>query len=173
MGKSMRAQGITAIWRSVVVCTLLTLVGFQLRSVILAVPPILPLIQRDLGLSYAATGLLTSLPVLILACTAWPAGLLAERIGARSCVSIGLGLLGGGALLRAVWPTALTLFLFTLLLSLGIALAQTAVPVLIRRWFPAYIGLVAALFSDGLIIGEAVAAGITVPIMGQFWGRDA
>ena len=57
-------------------------------------------------------------------------------------------------------------------MSLGIALAQTAVPVLARRWFPAHIGLVAALFSDGLIIGEAVAAGITVPIMVQIWGRD-
>src|SRR5205807_4105573 len=76
-------------------------------------------------------------------------------------------------LLRALWPTAPWLFLFTLLMSLGIALAQTAIPILVRRWFPAHIGLVAALFSDGLIIGEAVAVGITVPIMVQFWGRDA
>lgn len=162
-----------AVWHNIVVGTLLIVVGFQLRSVILAVPPILPLIQHDLGLSYAATGFLTSLPVLVLACTAWPAGLLVERVGARSCVSFGLALLAIGALLRALWPTPLALFLFTLLLSLGIALAQTAVPVLVRRWFPAYIGLVAALFSDGLIIGEAVAAGITVPVMGRFLGKDA
>jgi CP family cyanate transporter-like MFS transporter len=65
------------------------------------------------------------------------------------------------------------LFLFTLLLSLGLALTQTVVPVLARRWFPAHIGFVAALFSDGLIIGEAVAAGATVPVMMQFLGRDA
>jgi len=160
-------------WRKIVVCVLLTLVGFNLRSVILGVPPILPLIQHDLRLNYTATGFLTALPVLVLACAAWPSGLIAERIGARACVSIGLALLGGGALLRVLWPTAFLLFLFTLLMSLGIALAQTAVPVLARRWFPAQIGLVAALFSDGLIIGEAVAAGITVPIMVQFWGRDA
>lgn len=167
-----QAQGFT-VWRSVVICVLLTAVGFQLRSVILAVPPVLPLIQRDLALSYAATGLLTSLPVLVLACAAWPAGLLAERIGPRSCVSIGLVLLGIGSFLRAFWTSTLTLFLFTLLLSLGITIAQTAVPVLIRRWFPSYIGLVAALFSDGLIIGEAVAAGITVPIMRGWLGHDA
>jgi len=100
-------------------------------------------------------------------------GLLAERIGARLCVSLGLTLLAAGTLLRAVWASAFTLFLFTLLLSLGIVMAQTAIPVLIRRWFPASIGFVAALFGDGLIIGEAVAAGITVPIMGHFWGKDA
>ena len=165
-------ERIATLWRRIVVCILITLVGFQLRSVILGVPPILPLIQHDLGLSYSETGLLTSLPTLMLACFAWPAGLLAERIGARLCVSLGLVLLAVGTLLRAVWLSAIALFLFTLLLSLGIVLAQTAMPVLIRRWFPSAIGPVAALFSDGLIIGEAVAAGITVPLMVQFWGKD-
>ena len=166
-------ERITATWRVIIVCTLITLVGFNLRSVILGVPPVLPLIQHDLGLSYAATGLLTALPVLALAGGAWPSGLLAERIGAWPCVSIGLVLVGAGTLLRAFWPTAFLLFLFTLLLSLGIVLTQATIPVLIRHWFPERIGLVAALFSDGLIIGEAVAAGVTVPIMLQFLGRDA
>ncbi len=166
-------RGITSTWRKIIIYTLLTLVGFNLRSVILAVPPILPLIQHDLKLSYTETGLLTAVPVLVLAVAAWPSGLLAERIGARTCVSIGLALLGGGALLRALWPTAFSLFLFTFLLSLGIAVSQTGVPVLARRWFPAHIGLALALFSDGLIIGEAVAAGTTVPVMLQFLGRDA
>ena len=166
-------ERITATWRVIIVCTLITLVGFNLRSVILAVPPVLPLIQHDLGLSYAATGLLTALPVLALAGGAWPSGLLAERIGAWPCVSIGLVLVGAGTLLRAFWPTAFLLFLFTLLLSLGIVLTQATIPVLIHHWFPEHIGLVAALFSDGLIIGEAVAAGVTVPIMLQFLGRDA
>ena len=164
---------ITVTWRKVIVCALITVVGFNLRSVILGVPPVLPLIQHDLGLSYSATGLLTALPVLVLGVAALPAGLLAERIGPRACVSIGLVLLGAGALLRALWPTALSLFLFTFLLSLGIAVTQTAIPILARRWFPAQIGLVAALFSDGLIIGEAVAAGVTLPIMVSFLGRDA
>ena len=164
---------ITVTWRKVIICALITLVGFNLRSVILGVPPVLPMIQHDLGLSYAATGFLTALPVLVLGIGAWPSGLLADRIGPRTCVSIGLALLGAGALLRALWPVALSLFLFTLLLSLGIAVTQTAIPILARRWFPAQIGLVAALFSDGLIIGEAVAAGVTLPIMLRFLGRDA
>ena len=166
-------ERITVTWRKVIVYVLFTLVGFNLRSVILGIPPVLPLIQHDLGLSYAATGLLTALPVLMLGVGAWPAGLLAERIGGRACVSIGLALLGAGALLRALWPSAVSLFLFTLLLSLGITLSQTAMPVLARRWFPTQIGFVSALFTDGLIIGESVAAGATAPIMVQLLGRDA
>jgi MFS transporter, CP family, cyanate transporter len=160
-------------WRFVVVAALLTVVGFNLRTVILAIPPVLPLIQRDLGLSYTETGVLTALPVLVLGCCAWPAGLLVGRIGGRRCVTIGLILLSLGTFLRVLWPSMLSLYCFTILLSLGITIAQTAVPVLARRWFPGHIGMVAALFSDGLIIGEAVGASITVPIMGQFLGSDA
>lgn len=173
--KAAAAEGgrVMTTWRKIVVCALITVVGFNLRSVILGVPPVLPLIQHDLGLSYSATGFLTALPVLMLGIAALPSGLLAERIGPRACASIGLALLGSGALLRALWPSTLSLFFFTFLLSLGIAVTQTAIPILARRWFPAQIGLVAALFSDGLIIGEAVAAGVTIPIMVLFLGRNA
>src|SRR2546423_6566271 len=165
-------ERITVPWRRFIVCILIVAVGFNLRSVILAVPPVLPLIQQNLGLSYPATGFLTALPVLVLACTAWPSGLFIERVGSRTSVIIGLVLLAAGTFLRALGPSTATLFLFTLLLSLGIALTQTTIPVLIRHWFPTQIGFVAALFSDGLIIGEAVAAGITVPIMLQLVGKD-
>ena len=163
---------ITAIWQKIVTYILITLVGFNLRSVLLAVPPVLPLIQHDLGLSYTLTGFMTALPVLVLAVGAWPSGLLAERIGARLSVSIGLGLLAAGTLLRAFRLNIPSLFFFTLILSVGITMSQTAVPVLIRRWYPKQIGLVSALFSDGLILGEAVAAGITVLIMVRFLGND-
>src|SRR5438309_11858153 len=104
---SARDRGNIITWRTIIVCALITLVGFNLRSVILAVPPVLPLIQHDLQLSYAATGLLTALPVLVLGVGAWPSGLLAERIGPRPCVSIGLLLLGAAALLRALHSTTL------------------------------------------------------------------
>lgn len=158
---------------TLIVFALITLVGMNLRTVILAVPPILPLIQRDLALSYTATGLLTSLPVLVMAAGGLPSGILAGRWGARRSVSVGLALLTTGAALRAFWPEAVPLYLFTLLLSAGIAIAQTAVPVLARQWFPTRIGLVSALYSDGLIIGEAIAAGITAPLMRALWGADS
>ena len=166
------AGPITFVWQKVITYILITLVGFNLRSVLLGVPPVLPLIQHDLGLSYTLTGFLTALPVLVLAVGAWPSGLLAERIGARLSVSIGLALLAAGTILRAFKLNMLSLFFFTLILSIGITMSQTAIPVLIRRWYPKQIGLVSALFSDGLILGEAVAAGITVLVMIRFLGGN-
>ena len=82
-------------------------------------------------------------------------------------------MLGAGALLRVVWTAALPLFLFTVVLGFGIALAQTTAPVLIRRWFPERIGFVTALFTDGLILGETLGAGATVPLMLWLLGSDA
>lgn len=160
-------------WRVVVVCALFTLVGINLRTVILAVPPVLPQITHDLALTYTETGLLTSLPILFMGGLALPAGLLAGRMGARASVALGLALLAVGTFLRAVFPAALPLYLFTALLSLGIAVAQTAMPVLARQWFPARIGFVSALYSDGLILGEAIAAGLTGPFILGIFGHDA
>lgn len=167
-----RPAALIAGWRAVVAGALIVLVGFNLRAVILGVPPVLPLISRDLALDHTTTGLVTALPVLIFGALAVPSGIVAGRIGGRRCVTIGLLLLAAGAALRAVWAAAAPLLVFTALLSLGIALAQTAMPVLVRQWFPARVGLAAALFTDGLIIGEAVAAGVTVPLMGAYFGPD-
>jgi MFS transporter, CP family, cyanate transporter len=63
------AGPITVTWHKVVTCVLITRVGFNLRSVILGVPPVLPLIQHGLELSYTATGFLTAWPVLSIGIT--------------------------------------------------------------------------------------------------------
>ena len=170
-GQRQRAAGLAG-WRAAAAGILIVLAAFNLRSVILGVPPVLPLISRDLALDHTTTGLVTALPVLIFGALAVPSGIVAGRIGGRRSVTVGLLLLVVGAALRAVWAAAVPLLLFTALLSLGIALAQTAMPVLVRQWFPTRVGLAAALFTDGLIIGEAVAAGVTVPLMSVLFGPD-
>ncbi|MDI3341793.1 MAG: MFS transporter [Sphaerobacter sp.] len=159
--------------RRLVLLGLIFLVGVHLRTVLLGVPPVLPLIQRDLALSYTATGLLTGLPVLIMGGAAWASGRAIERIGGRRAVTIGLALLTAGALLRASFPAALPLYLFTAVLSLGIALSQTAVPVLVRHWFPRHIGLASALYTDGIIAGEVLAVAATGPLLRHWLGAES
>jgi len=147
-------------------------VGANVRTIILAVPPLLPLIQRDLGLSHTGIGLLTALPVLIMGIGAWPAGLIMHRAGGRFSVALGLLVVGAGSLLRGVWPSALPLFTVTVVLSLGIALAQTSVVALVRLWFPHRIGYSTALYTNGIIFGETLGAGLTVPLLARL-GPDA
>lgn len=166
------AEQVTGRGRTLLVFALTVFVGVNLRSVIMAIAPVLPLVQRDLRLSYTATGLLTSLPLLLMGGFALPSGLLAGRLGGRRIVAVGLALLAGGAVLRSIWPAAIPLYIFTVVLSLGITLVQTTVPVLARQWFPTRIGLVAALFTDGLILGETLGAAFTLPLMERLFGPD-
>lgn len=158
------------VWLLLALCWV---VGVNLRTVILAVPPVLPLIQHDLHLTYTATGLIGSIPVLCMGLLAWPSALLIARIGGRTAVALGLGVVAAGALLRAIPPVAPTLFTFTVVLSLGITLAQTAMPILVRQWFPARIGLASTVYSNGLVVGEAVAVAITGPVLLARFGADA
>src|SRR5215472_993859 len=80
-------ERITDTRRVVLALALIGFVGINLRSVLLATPPILPQAQHDLGLSYTAVGLLTSLPTLVMGGLALPAGLVAGRVCARRAVA--------------------------------------------------------------------------------------
>jgi CP family cyanate transporter-like MFS transporter len=158
------------VWLTLLLCWV---VGINLRTVILGVPPVLPLIQHDLRLSNTLIGLLSSLPVLCMGVLAIPAARLAARLGGRVAVALGLGLLAAGAFLRAVPATALAVFGFTLVLSIGITIAQTTLPVLVRQWFPERIGLASAVYSNGLVIGETLAVAVTGPVFLRGFGADA
>lgn len=132
---------------------------------ILSVPPALPALHQALGLSYSAGGLLTSLPVLIMAAGAIPGAYLVSRVGARQAVTYGLALLAAGAALRGVVPSAAALFICTIALSLGIAVSQPAVPSLVQAWMPERIGRGIAIYTNGIFVGEVIAATVTLPLL--------
>lgn len=155
------------------VFALILYIGINLRTPILAVPPVLAIIRTDLNLNYSATGLLTSLPSLMMGLGAWPAGRIAGRIGGRLSVVYGLALVTLGTVARGLWPTTIGIYVCTAALAAGIAMAQTSIPTLARQWFPERIGLVSAIFTDGLTLGETIAASVTAPLMRAWFGPNA
>ena len=70
----------------------------------------MPALHQALGLSYSAAGLLTSLPVFLMAAGAIPGAYLVSRVGARRAVAVGLALVALGAALRGALPSPLMLF---------------------------------------------------------------
>jgi MFS transporter, CP family, cyanate transporter len=133
--------------------------------VILSVPPALPALHHALALSYSTAGLLTSLPVLIMAIGAIPGAYLVSRVGARQAITYGLALLAVGAALRGAFPSAAALFIFTVVLSVGIAVSQPAVPSLVQAWLPDRIGRGIAIYTNGIFVGEVIAATVTLPFL--------
>lgn len=163
----------TSPWAAIGILALVLFVGVNLRTPLLSVTPLLAVIRSDLGLSYSETGLLASLPSLLMGLGAWPAGRIAGHIGGRLSVSLGLTLVILGTIARGLWPTPIALYAFTAALSAGVALAQTSIPLLARQWFPSRIGLVSAIYTDGLTLGETLGASLTAPLMRAWFGANA
>jgi len=143
----------------------LWLIGADLRVTLLAVPPVVTLIHRDLGLSETGVGALTSLPVLVLAAAAVPGSLLIARAGARRAAALGLFVVAVSSALRGAGRSEAVLFTTTLVMGAGIAVMQPAVPALVARWCPDRIGFATALSVNGLLVGEALGAALTLPLL--------
>src|SRR5437870_13847280 len=90
--------------------TLLWLAGNGMRMTILAVPPLIPLIHRDLHLSETEVGILAGLPVVLFACAAIPGSLLIARFGAVTTVIAGLLVTALGSVLRGAADNVLLLY---------------------------------------------------------------
>jgi CP family cyanate transporter-like MFS transporter len=136
-----------------------------MRSVILAVPPVLPEIRADLHLSYSLAGSVTAIPVFCLGAAAIPGALLVARFGARAVVAVAMAGLSAGALLRLAPPAVIFVFAGTVLLSASVALAQPAIPVLLRRWFADRVQQASTAYGISLSIGALTGASLTVYLL--------
>lgn len=144
---------------------LLWLLGINLRLTILAVPPVLPLIHRDLHLNEKMVAALTGLPVLLFGIAAVPGSLLIARIGARRAAVAGVLLVACGSALRGVGPSVPMLFAMTAVMGAGVAVMQPALPTLVGTWFAARVPLATAVYANGLLIGETLPASLTIPFV--------
>jgi CP family cyanate transporter-like MFS transporter len=144
---------------------LLWLGGAGLRLTILAVPPVIALIQRDLHLSGTEIGILSGLPVILFAIAALPGSLLIARFGALSTLVAGLVIAGVGSGLRGAVLNVFALYATTILMSAGIAIMQPALSPLVRQWLPHRVSFGTALYSNGLLVAETLAVMLTIPVV--------
>jgi len=155
---------------------LLWLAGIDLRLTLLAVPPLLPAIHRDLHLSEAGVAALSNLPVLTLAGSSIFGSLLVARLGTQRALVTALWIVALSSGLRGVGPSLAVLFAATFVMGLGIALLQPVFPALSRDWFPTRVALATAVWSNGLLAGEGIAATLTpllvLPLAGGSWGAS-
>src|SRR3982751_3508021 len=155
-----------ATWRQFLTCVLLLwLAGIGLRITILAVPPVIPLIRPDLGMSETQVGILTGLPPVLFACTAVLGSLLIARFGALTTLLAGLFATAAGSVLRGAAPEILTLYAATIVTGFGVAIMHPSLPPLVRTWLPHRIGFGTALFTNGLLVGEILPVALTIPLV--------
>lgn len=148
------------------------LVAFNLRASMAAVGPLADAIRESLGLSSGAVGLLTTLPLLAFGVFAVVAPALTRRLGAAATLALAMVMLATGVAVRSV-PAAAALFGGTLLLGVGIALANVLMPALVKQHFTRGYGPMTALYSGMMSVGASLAAGLSVPMAARLGGWEA
>lgn len=149
--------------RSVTFILLMVVVGLNLRPALSSVAPLLTRLQEAAGLSPAAAGVLTTLPVLFLGLAAPVAPLLAKRLGSERALSAALLLLAAGLILRGL-PLPGVLFIGSAMAGAAIGISGTLLPALVKRELPESADLLTGLYTMALCLGGALGAGFSVPL---------
>src|SRR5690554_6168776 len=67
---------------------------------------------------------------------------------------------------RGLVPDTFTLMLASAVMGLGVAMMQPALPALLPRWLePHHIAIGSAIYMNGMLMGEFIGAGITLPVL--------
>jgi CP family cyanate transporter-like MFS transporter len=141
----------------------LLVVAANLRAGLTGVGPVLDRVQADLGLAPAVAGLLNTLPLLAFAVLSPMVPRLALRWGPERLLGGALVVLTLGIAVRWL-PAASGLFAGTVLIGIGIAVGNVLLPSLIKRDFPADVGLLTSAYATVMGGVAAVASGVAVPI---------
>ncbi|MDF3931633.1 CynX/NimT family MFS transporter [Pseudomonas citronellolis] len=145
----------------------LVLVAMNLRPALSSLAPLLNSVRESTGLSAAAAGLLTTLPVLCLGLFAPLAPRLARRLGAERAVLAVLLLQALGIVLRSLFPVA-GLFVGSLVAGASIGIIGVLLPGIVKRDFPRIAGIMTGVYTMALCLGAATAAGASVPLAKLF-----
>ncbi|WP_338570963.1 MFS transporter [Erwinia billingiae] len=143
---------------------LVLLVGLNLRPLMAAVGPLLPLLQRQEQLTGTTISLLTTLPVLMMGIIALASGKVLSRIGYARGIAAGLGIITFACVFRGFYTSGGVLMATALGGGMGIGLVQAAMPALIKRRSARHTGTLMALFSTGIMGGAALAAATAEPL---------
>ncbi|MQA32926.1 CynX/NimT family MFS transporter [Modestobacter roseus] len=153
-----------ASYGAVLVGTAIVLTGFNLRTAINSVGPVLAEIERGLGISSGLAGLITSLPLLCFAVIGFAGPPLAARFRDGHVLAAALLIMVVGLLVRVSTDSVWVFLPGTVATMVGGALGNVLLPGLVKRWFPGRTGLLVGAYSTAMAIGGAVASFSAAPI---------
>ena len=138
------------------------LVALNLRAVITSVPPLAVDLAADLQLSPVAIGALTTVPVACMGLFAPLAAAGTKRASQSTVLAAGMLLIVLGAGLRGIGGTA-GLFAATAVAGIGIAVAGTLLPGLVRTRTPDRVGPITGIYTAALIGGALISSALAEP----------
>jgi CP family cyanate transporter-like MFS transporter len=162
----MASHSMSAAWvnrRTVPTLAAAWLSAFNCRAPLVAAGPLLPVIMVSLRLSGAVSGLLTGIPLVLMAALSLPGGMLGDRWGPRWVLALAqFGILLFGVV-RAAAVSGTELLLATAGLGAAIGLSQPALAQIAQSMGREQAGEATAVYTTGLMIGSLAATALSVP----------
>lgn len=146
-----------------VLCAMI-LLGANMRSPIVALGSIAPVVQTALNISETQIGWLGAVPMLTFALGALISPTIGRRFGLENTLIAMIMLLTFGMVLRVVVPTWFGFLSGTVLLTLAIGFANTLAAPIIKQRTPHNIPLITGLFSLIMTVMAGIVAGVVLPL---------
>lgn len=134
-------------------------ITLNLRGPITGVGPIIEIIKEQYHLSNSLAGFITTLPLLAFAIFS-P---IVARFRYVTMMLYGLIFIALGELIRS-YTGEIGLFVGTLIMGVGIAIANVLLPSIVKSKFPKTFGKIMSIYSLVLVISAAIGAGASVPL---------
>ncbi len=141
-----------------------------LRSIIATLPPVLPMVQRQLEMSNVLAGATTTIPLICFGVFAFVTPTLQKRYGITTSMTLALVLIAIGTMIR-IFPFTYILILSSFCIGIGTALTNVLFPVTLRSHYPNNIAFAMGIFSFIINIGAGVGS-ISTPFLlsiGMSW----
>ncbi len=151
----------------------LFLAALTFRPQVVGPGPLILDIQRSLDVSYAAAGLIITIPALCLGLFAPVAPILAARVGAIRAVTFAIALIAVAGAARALVPGFPGVLAMSLLIGIGMGIGNALMVVAVKERFADRPLLLTGVYSTGIQLGSAIAAVLAVPIAMAYGGWRA
>jgi CP family cyanate transporter-like MFS transporter len=159
------ASGTSLDQPSVVMVAIALFLGcLALRPQLIGISPLATVIATDLGMSHAAVGLLTTVPVLLMGAFAPLGPFIARRVGARRAMAIALVALGIAGLLRTAAATAGLFLIATLGIGIATGVGGALPSIITKTRAGARPGIAGGAATAGIIAGAVISAAVVVPL---------
>ncbi len=138
-------------------------ISFSLRAPITAIGSLVGLIREDTGLNNGLIGLITTLPLVAFAVCSPFISRLSRKYGLGNMVAAGLFFIVVGGLIRSYTGTT-GLMIGTIMIGIGISVANVLIPSIVKWKFPEQVGVVTGIYITSMAVFASIGAGISYPL---------
>jgi len=146
----------------------LFLASLALRPQLVGIGPLLSTIRQHLGVSHSVAGLLSTLIVLCMGLLAPVAYRIVRRVGLRWTIALALGTISAFGVARSLAPPAAAVIGLTIPVGVGVAVAQSVMPLAVRQSWSARPMLATGVYTAGINGGAALSAALALPLAHAF-----